>query len=138
MTFCTATHVYCPICMTFFYDFVLEEDYRDLLCFLWFKNTNDVPLTPTTLRFTRVIFGLTSSPFLLNGTIKHHLEKYMLNPHFTEIIKKLIMNLYVDDSTNSFDKLQTAIQFYEKSKAWLKDANFELQKWATNNCVMQK
>ena len=67
----------------------ITEDHRDLLRFLWFKNINDVPLTPTTLRFTRVVFGLTSSPFLLNGTIKHHLEKYMLNPNFTEVIKKL-------------------------------------------------
>lgn len=48
------------------------------------------------------------------------------------------MNLYVDDSTNSFNKLQIAIEFYEKSKACLKDANFELWKQATNNCVMQK
>ena len=38
------------------------------------------------------------------------------------------MNLYVDDSTNSFNKLQIAIEFYEKSKARLKDANFELWK----------
>ena len=58
----------------------------------------------------------------------------MLYTNFTEIIKKLIMNLCVDDSTNSFDKLQTAIEFYEKSKACLKDANFEWRKWATNNC----
>ena len=48
------------------------------------------------------------------------------------------MNLYVDDSTNSFDNLQIVIGFYEKSKACLKDANFELRKWATNNCVIQK
>ena len=62
----------------------------------------------------------------------------MLYTNFTEIIKKLIMNLCVDDSTNSFDKLQTAIEFYEKSKTCLKDANFEWRKWATNNCAMQK
>ena len=62
----------------------------------------------------------------------------MLNPNFTDIIKKLIMDLYVDDSTNSFDNLQITIEFREKSKGSIKDANFELQKWATNNCVMQK
>ena len=62
----------------------------------------------------------------------------MLNPNFMEIIKKLIMNLQVDDSTNIFDNLQITIEFYKKSKACLKDANFELRKWATNNCAMQK
>ena len=89
---------------------------------------NEVPLTPTTLRFTRVVFGLTLSPFLLNGAMKHHLEKYILNPNSTEIIKKLIMDLYVDYSTSSFDNLQIAVEFYEKSKACLKDENFELRK----------
>ena len=62
----------------------------------------------------------------------------MLNPNLTEIIKKLIMNLYLDNSTNSFDNLQVAIEFYKNSKACLKDANFKLRKWATNNCVIQK
>ena len=91
----------------------ITEDHRDLLRFLWFKNINDVPLTPTTFRFTIVVYGLTSSPFLLNGTIKHHLEKYMLNPNFMEIIKKLIMNLQVDDSTNIFDNLQISSIIYK-------------------------
>ena len=48
------------------------------------------------------------------------------------------MNLYVDNSTSSFDNLQIAIEFYKKPKACLKDENFELWKWATNNCDMQK
>ena len=42
------------------------------------------------------------------------------------------MNLYVDDSTNSFDNLQIAIESYEKSKACWKDANVDLRKRATN------
>ena len=60
--------------------------------------------------------------------MKHHLEKYILNPNSMEIIKKLIMDLYVDDSTSSFDNLQIAVEFYKKSKACLKDENFELRK----------
>ena len=50
---------------------VQKED-RDFLRFLWVKDLkSDVPEV-TVLRFTRVVFGVSSSPFLLNATIKHH------------------------------------------------------------------
>ena len=41
--------------------------------------------------------------------------------------------LYVDDSTNSFDEVHQCLRFFEISKAFLAVANFNLQKWATNN-----
>ena len=85
------------------------------------------------MRFTRVVFGLTSSPFLLKGTIKIHVSKCLPVSHYTDVVKKLILNLYVDDSTNSFDTVETAMEFYEKSKSYLKEANFNLRKWATNS-----
>ena len=55
----------------------LQHDDRDVTRFLWFKD----PSKPTieknvqVLRFTRVPFGMISSPFLLAATIKHHLTK---------------------------------------------------------------
>ena len=79
------------------------------------RNINEMPRKVGRLRFTRVVFGLTSSPFLLNGTIKIDVSKYLPMPHYTNIVKKLIINLYVDDSTNSFDNIKTAIEFYGKS-----------------------
>ena len=54
------------------------------------------------------------------------------------IVKKLVLNLYVDYSSNNFDTIETAIEFYEKSKYSLKEANYELQKWATNNFELKK
>ena len=58
--------------------------------------------------------------------------------HCTDIVKKLIFNLYVDDSTNSFDTIETAIEFYEKSKSCLKEGNFELRKWTKNSFELKK
>ena len=116
----------------------IAEEHRDFVRFLWFKDINETPRKIISLRFTRVVFGLTSSPFLLNGTIKIHVSKYLPVPHYTDIVKKLLLNLYVDDSTNSFDTIETAIEFYEKSKSCLKEANFELRKWATNSFEMKK
>ena len=55
---------------------VANED-RDALRFLWVSDvTSDNP-SIVTLRFARVVFGVSSSPFLLNATIKHHLEKFI-------------------------------------------------------------
>ena len=50
----------------------------------------------------------------------------------------MTLNLYVDDSTNSFDTVETAIEFYEKSKSYLKEANFDLRKCATNSFQVKK
>ena len=67
-----------------------------VLRFLWYENVNlesDAKLI--VYRFLRVVFGVTSSPFLLTGTIRHHLSKYLFcNQQFVE---KLLENLYVDD-----------------------------------------
>ena len=93
----------------------IAEQHQDFVRFFWFKDINEMPPKVTSLRSTRVVFGLTSSPFLLNGTIKIDVSKYLPMPHYTSIVKKLIINLYVDDSTNSFDNIETAMEFYGKS-----------------------
>ena len=65
------------------------------------------------------------------------MEKYLHLAEFTEIIQKLILNLYVDHSTNTFNRVEDAIQFYKKSKIALADASFNLRKWAANSKKIQ-
>lgn len=48
----------------------------DFLKFLWVENTTDDPPKILTLHFTRVVFGVKSSTFLLNATIEHHMQTY--------------------------------------------------------------
>ena len=46
-------------------------------------------------RFRRLVFGLTSSPAILNGTIQHHLSHYKEpEPQLSELLAN---SLYVDD-----------------------------------------
>ena len=49
----------------------ISDSDRDVSRFLW-----KLDGTVRVMRFTRVPFGNKSSPFLLNATIKHHLETY--------------------------------------------------------------
>ena len=70
----------------------IRELDRDALRFHW-KNNEHSPLE--TLRFTRALFGLTCSPFLLGGVLKCHLEA--CEPKMPELVAELRKNLYVDD-----------------------------------------
>ena len=46
-------------------------------------------------RFFRVVFGLNASPFLLNGTIRHHLGTFAeIDPGF---VKKMVEGFYFDN-----------------------------------------
>ena len=54
----------------------VEESDRDALRFLWVHSVEENPPKIQSLRFTRVVFGVPSSPFLLNATIRYHMERY--------------------------------------------------------------
>ena len=71
----------------------LNEEHRDFVRFLGLTNIYAINPEVAILRFARVVFVLSSNPFLLNATIKHHLEIYLNLAEFTEIIQKLILNL---------------------------------------------
>ncbi|XP_028394520.1 uncharacterized protein LOC114518719 [Dendronephthya gigantea] len=73
---------------------VAESD-RDALRFLWVDDVHSPNPKIIPFQFTRVVFGVSSSPFLLNATVKHHIEQYRENdPSFVETFLNLI---YVDD-----------------------------------------
>ena len=48
---------------------------RDVLRFLWTTDINSAEIRTKVFRFTRVVFGVSASPFLLNATIDHHMKK---------------------------------------------------------------
>jgi hypothetical protein len=73
----------------------IAEGDRDVLRFLWVKNIETEPPEVCVLRFTRVVFGVSASPFLLNATIKCHLEHHQ-NTH-PDLVKRLVESTYVDD-----------------------------------------
>ena len=108
---------------------------RDVLRFLWVRDACEEEQELIELRFTRVVFGVSSSPFLLNATIRHHLGKYeTTHPHFVE---KLRRSLYVDDLASGADDVEQAHQMFSTAKAILKDAGLNLRKFYSNSAELQ-
>ena len=50
--------------------------HRDFLRFMWPSNPSSQCSDNDCYRFTRVVFGVNCSPFILNATIRHHLDLY--------------------------------------------------------------
>ena len=51
---------------------------------------------------------------------------------FTEFVENLL-HLHIDDSVNSFNKLNDCVKFYKVSKSCLSEAGFDLRKWISND-----
>jgi len=64
-------------------------------------------------KFLRVVFGLTSSPFLLNWTVRQHLKRF--ENKYPCIINKLKEDLYVDDTTTGCNSVEEGIEDCEKT-----------------------
>ena len=106
-----------------------EED-RDVLRFLWVDDIDKPSPEIVVLRFTRVVFGVSSSPFLLNATIKHHIEQYKeADPEFVE---KFLRSIYVDDLSSGAPEVDEAYELYLKSKLRLAEGGFNLRKFVSN------
>ena len=71
----------------------IDNEHRNFLRFLWFDDISLHSPADIVLRFARLPFGLTSSPFILSGTMKVHLEKYLSVKEFSIFIEQLLFNL---------------------------------------------
>lgn len=112
----------------------IHKEDQDFLRFLWFENEGpDSEII--VFRFLRVLFGLTCSPFLLNGTIRHHLSQY-ISTH-KEFVLKFIEDLYVDDTTSGCASINEGKEFFHNASKILKEGAFELRKWKSNDPELQ-
>ena len=105
---------------------VILRDFYGLVIFI-LKTDNLI------YRFTRILFGLTCSPFILNGTLKHQFKKFLQENIYPKVfIEKLLRDLYVDDLLSSFNDANIAYEFYQAAKEILQRGGFHLCKWASN------
>ena len=103
---------------------------RDALRFLWVKNPKELNSPVLEYRFTRAIFGAGPSPYILGGTVRHHMEQYKaINPEFVEDVDE---SLYVDDYVSGGDEKLEICERKQKLQERLEAGGFTLRKWYTN------
>ena len=101
-----------------------READRDALRFHWKQGEHS---EIETLRFTRALFGLAPSPFLLSGVMEHHLDTW--EAHEPHVVAELRKSLYVDDLISGGTTVEQA---KEQAFEIIEDATFTLHKWQSS------
>ncbi|XP_035216215.1 uncharacterized protein LOC118189664 [Stegodyphus dumicola] len=104
---------------------IAEKD-RDFLRFLWFDNQHKFKI----YRHNRVVFGLTSSPFLLAATLSHLLTT--VPEKFVETSNILKDSFYLDNSLISLNHVDEAENFVQEARLILASGHFNLRCWRSN------
>ena len=119
-----------------FLNIKVNENDRNCLRFLWLKDITAKEPEVIVLRFNRVVFGVNSSPFLLNAVLRYHLSSFQdVDPEFVENMCK---SFYVDDLVVSSSNTTEAYSLYCKAKERMLQGGFSLRKWKTNDCELRQ
>ena len=114
----------------------LNNQDRDTTRFLWLKDINKFVNSVDNLeayRFCRVLFGAAPSPFLLNATIRYH-----LNEKDNWITKDLTENLYMDNVVTGTNRDDKALEYYSLSRSYLQEAGMNLRQWTSNSTALNR
>ena len=77
-----------------------------------------------------MVFGLTQSPFILEGTLKKHFEN--CKPACSKVIEVIENDMYLDDLVTGGESLDEVKIIKEKSIELFKKGGFNLHKWNSN------
>ncbi|BES91553.1 Pao retrotransposon peptidase [Nesidiocoris tenuis] len=114
-----------------FLQIALNERDRNFLRFFWIDENEILKM----YRHCRVVFGVTSSPFHLEATLKLHIEETLdkckkgQTDWPTEHLEILATSFYVDNCTTSLDSDEQVSEFIEVASGVLKERKFELRNW---------
>ena len=87
------------------------------------------------MRFCRLLFGITSSPFLLNVTVRSHVRYYKeIQP---DIAQTLLSSLHVDNFNTGASTLREVFDLCVNPKNVLKEGSFHFRKFKSNNTELE-
>ena len=109
---------------------IREEDI-DSLRFHWIRD-KDLKIIEV-FRFTRALFGLVQSPFLLSGTLEQHLERCEEEqPSLKPLTEEVRHSLYVEDLISGGNTQEEAQNLKESAMSVFQEPKFKLHKWHLN------
>ena len=111
----------------------VRENDRNALHFHWKQREHS---NLETLRFTRALFGLVPSPFLLGGVIEHHLSSWETRK--PEVVAEVHESLYVDDLLSGGATMVEAKDLKQQTITIFEDATFSLHKWHSNASELEE
>ena len=80
------------------------------------------------------MFGVTSSPFCLNGTIRKHVQSYDFDK---ELLDKARSSFFVDDFIRGEESVAKVFELFKKLCIRFLEGHFLLRKWKTNNLKLR-
>ena len=107
---------------------VAEAD-RDYLRFLWYDQDGKL----VTYRFTRVPFGLRCSSFLLNATLRYHMQRRCIEGDNPDLLQLLERSHYVDDWLLGAKTPQEVLLVKAWLAEFLEEIGMKLHKFCSNS-----
>ena len=102
--------------------------YRPYHRFLW--RNMETKENPSVFEFERVVFGVNSSPFLVQFVIQEHAWKHQ--SQFPLGAETVLKSTYMDDSMDSVPDKETGIELYKQLSQLWASAGMHARKWLSN------
>ena len=111
----------------------IRENERDCLRFHWSEKANyDIIKI---YRFTRLVFRLNWSPFILEDTLKIHFENYIWM--FRELIDRVNDDMFVDDLVTRGESTSEVDKIKDNSVNFFRRGSVKLHKWHSNKQALE-
>ena len=114
-----------------FLQIAIHPDHEQIVRFLWVKNPQAKRPEIVQYVWTRLSFGLTSSPFILRVVLLKHLREF--DPLYPGIAQATLDQLYVDDWMGGSETTEEALKQTQLVNELLRGTKMSLGKWVTNS-----
>ena len=109
-----------------FLNIVLDEEDCDVTRFFWLSDPNDPTSIFNVYWFKRILFGASSSPFILNATLDKHFKQFS-----DPVAERICEDIHVDDLVSGAQDDDGAVSFYTKARSLMTPGGFNLRSWTS-------